>query len=537
MRRALRHAVLALCALAAPASASGTADGTYAVVIQWRPYSPWQHLAFRVQGDGGTVYLNGREPKLSVTRIGDSLDLRWQSRTGAVGDFHGDIADDDGATAIAGTFTQGPLSAPFQALRLADVPPATVAARDGIYAVSKDRAILIARSSEAGDAQTYFDSGTRRTGVLYPVSRDRAGGGPTLGALLPVTARFDFPPPTVAYDAVTVRFGDEPSVLGVRSIRVRSEDLTFRNGDVTLRGTLMIPSTAGPHPAIVMIHGAGPAHRPLGLYPYGFLQLGFAVLAFDKRGAGESTGDYRTASFPDLAGDVIAGIDAIKQNPAIDPHRIGLFASSNGGWVAPVVATRSRDVAFVICRVCSMLTVAQNQAYERESIARNAGLSDADVTHVVALRNAFTRAVVDNAGWDALRAQIAEANDADWLRTTGVPPGNALPLEPTVRAATAAQLAFDPAPYWKRVNVPTLFLFAENDGYVKTSVSAPRATQYLSEAGNRDVSVAVLKHADHAFLESDSGLDLEEQRASRFAAGFTETLARWTQAHHLATAH
>lgn len=322
----------------------------------------------------------------------------------------------------------------------------------------------------------------------------------------------------------------------MRSIHVRSEDLTFRNGDVTLRGTLMIPSTAGPHPAIVMIHGAGPAHRPLGLYPYGLMQLGFAVLAFDKRGAGESTGDYRTASFPDLAGDVIAGIDAIKHNPAIDPHRIGLFASSNGGWVAPVVATQSRDVAYVICRVCSMLTVARNQAYERETIARDAGLSDADVARVVALRNAFTRAVVEDAGWDALRAQIASANGADWVGSTAVPPANGLPLEPAVRAAVAAQLAFDPAPYWKRVKVPTLFLFAENDGYVKTPVSAPLAAEYLREAGNRDVSVVVLKHVDHAFFESDTGLDLEEQGASRFAAGFGDALTGWAQAHHLATA-
>lgn len=210
MRRVLRHAVLALCVLAAPASAAGTADGTYAVVIQWHAPSAWQHLGFRVQGEGGNVYLNGREPKLSVTRIGDSVDLRWQSQTGAVGDFHGDVADDNGVATISGTFTQGPPSAPFQALRLADVPPATVAARDGIYSVSKDRFILVARASDAGDAQTYVDTGTRRIGVLYNVSRDRAVGGPALGALLPVAVRFDFPPPTVAYDAVTVRYGSEP---------------------------------------------------------------------------------------------------------------------------------------------------------------------------------------------------------------------------------------------------------------------------------------------------------------------------------------
>ncbi|MDB5071509.1 MAG: hypothetical protein JWM87_2620 [Candidatus Eremiobacteraeota bacterium] len=184
-----------------------------------------------------------------------------------------------------------------------------------------------------------------------------------------------------------------------------------------------------------------------------------------------------------------------------------------------------------------MLTVAQNQATSARAWCDIARLSDDGVARVVALRNAFTRAVVENTGCDALRAQIASANGADWLGSTAVPPANALPLDPAVRAATAAQLAFDPAPYWKRVNVPTLFLFAENDRYVKTSVSTPRASQYLSEAGNRDAWVVVLKHVDHAFFESDSGLDLEEQGASALATSFGDALARWAQAHHLAAAH
>lgn len=523
MKRFALLAAAALCAAAIPASAAGTADGTYAVVIQWAAPSPWQHFAFRVQGEGGTVYLGGREPALNVTRIGDVIDLRFVGRAG-VGDFAGTVGDDHGIGTIAGTFKQGTLAAPFQALRIAQVPPGTVAARDGVYRIAPNRYLLIAVSSEAGGAPQFYDSGTRRTGVLAAVSPTEAVSGPSIGALLPIAERFAFAPEPGG--GVTLRSGNDPAVAATRIDPYTSEDVTFRNGDVTLRGTLMIPRTAGPHPAVVLIHGAGPACRPAGLYPIALLHLGYAVLAFDKRGAGESTGDYRTASYPDLAADVIAGIDAIKRNPAIDAHRIGLFASSNGGWVAPIVATRSRDVAFVICRVCSMVTVGENNAWE--SRARDLGVPEADVARAVALREQFTRAVITDTGWDQLRAGADAAKDADWFGAFGIPVARLGP-DP----ALAAQLAFDPAPYWKRVTVPVLFLFADHDRSVKTAVSEPRARDYLREAGNRDVTVVVLQRSDHAFLESETGLDQETQRATRMATGLPEALESWSRAHHL----
>ena len=545
MIRALRFLAVAACCAGLSASAALAAeraapagppslDGMYAVVIQWPPHSPWQRLAFRLAGDGGTLYLNGREVKLAVTRVGDTMDVRWTSRVGEA-DFHGEIGQDHGATTFIGTFTQAKNRGAFQAVRIAEVDPRTIAARDGVYRISADRYVMIAVSDEAGGAATFLDSATRRTGALAPVSNTASVSGPSLLALLPVAARFDFAPATsAASGTVQVQFGNDPPLVATKVDPYRTEDVTFRNGTVTLRGTLFVPSTPGPHPAVVLIHGSGPEHRPIGLYPFGFMHLGFAVLAFDKRGAGESTGDYRTASFPDLAGDVIAGIDAIKHNPAVDPKRIGLFASSNGGWVAPVAATQSRDVAFVICRVCSTMTVAQNQAYEREAFARDAGSSDADVARAVALHDAYTNAVMHDTGWDALRAQVAAAKDADWFGSAGVPSSNdALPPDPAARTAHAAQLAFDPAPYWARVTVPTLFMYADNDRYVKTSLNAPRAEQLLRGAGNRDVQVIVLQHADHAFIDSETGLPSEQQRENRFAAGFIEALSSWTQAHHL----
>ncbi len=122
--------------------------------------------------------------------------------------------------------------------------------------------------------------------------------------------------------------------------------------------------------------------------------------------------------------------------------------------------------------------------------------------------------------------------------TAPVPAANeALPPDASTRSAHAAQFAFDPAPYWRRVTVPALFMFADNDRYVKTSLNAPRAEQLMREAHNRDVQVVVLKHADHAFIDSETGLPSEQQRENRFAAGFIEGLTGWAQAHHLTPTH
>jgi len=533
MSRTLRCLAVLLCLVPGPARASVPADGTYAVVVQWPPHSPWQRFALSLQGQAGTLHLGGREPALTVARAGDTLDLRWPARSGE-GHLHGDLADDHGVTTFSGTFTQGPNSAPFQAIRVATARANDDALRDGEYRISASRSIFLARSSEIGGARMVFDSDTGRIGVLTPVSESVEVLGATVGSLLPIAARFSFAPPdSTGAETLALQYGDEP-VLHAQRMPYRSEEVTFHNGAVTLRGTLMIPPGSGTHPAIVLVHAAGPQRRPLGLYPYALMHLGFAVLAFDKRGAGESTGDYRTASYPDLAGDVVAGIDAIKENPAVDPHRIGIFASSNGGWVAPVVATQSHDVAFIVCRVCSMLTVAQNQLYERETEERDAGVGAADVARAVALHDAYTSAVVSNTGWDALRARIAAAKNADWFENAGVP--DEVPPDPAARAAQAAQLAFDPAPYWKRVKVPVLFLFAENDGYVKTTASAPLAARYMHDAGNAGAKIVVLPHADHGFLESATGLPSETQRATRFAGGFIEALSAWTSEHRLALA-
>ncbi|MCE6994640.1 hypothetical protein LZG04_07440 [Saccharothrix sp. S26] len=123
------------------------------------------------------------------------------------------------------------------------------------------------------------------------------------------------------------------------------QDITFSSGELTLHGTVIAPATGGRHPAVVMVHGSGRVSRD-GYRPEAesFARAGIATLVYDKRPK-RSKSDV---DFDLLADDALAALRALKAHPAVDPARTGLWGVSEGGWVAPIAAARSTDVAFVV---------------------------------------------------------------------------------------------------------------------------------------------------------------------------------------------
>ena len=151
------------------------------------------------------------------------------------------------------------------------------------------------------------------------------------------------------------------------------EEVTFQNGDVTLAGTLDMPAGEGPFPAIVTLHGSPPLTRN-DIYnlriSHFFVQHGFAVLRYDKRGAGESAGEYPGVAVESgeeslnlLADDAIAGVEYLENHPLIDTGTIGLAGHSQGGWIGPLAASKSTDVAFVLAFSGPACTVGQEIYY------------------------------------------------------------------------------------------------------------------------------------------------------------------------------
>ncbi len=159
---------------------------------------------------------------------------------------------------------------------------------------------------------------------------------------------------------------DQPSLIG---------RVTFQSGDITLAGNLWIPAGDGPFPAVVIAHGAGKVTSEDYKYlRFFFVHHGFATLTYDKRGVGESGGSYSMwvrnnrngeAVLEDLANDALAGVEFLKGYDQIDPNRIGLFGLSQGGWIAPLAASKSSDVAFIVLYSGPVCTVGQEIYYSR----------------------------------------------------------------------------------------------------------------------------------------------------------------------------
>ena len=138
----------------------------------------------------------------------------------------------------------------------------------------------------------------------------------------------------------------------------RAEDVKYQNkaAGIELGATLTLPQGKSPFPAVVLITGSGPQDRNeslLGHHPFLVLadyltRKGIAVLRADDRGVGESTGDFNLATTADFATDTEAGVAYLKTRPEIDTRKIGLVGHSEGGVIAPMVAARNHDVAFIV---------------------------------------------------------------------------------------------------------------------------------------------------------------------------------------------
>jgi dienelactone hydrolase len=202
-----------------------------------------------------------------------------------------------------------------------------------------------------------------------------------LRALTPRSATMFVGGPGVSVPTpVSVRVGLGPMVGGgVSSIRVDGETAdrvplamsspVFRDGAVKLAGRLLVPPGKGPFPAVVIVPGSVPANRDTyDLWALFFASRGFAVLTYDKRGIGQSTGTYvRDATdmnLHDLAADALAGVAWLRRQPEIDPARIGLSGGSQGGWVIELAASESPTVRFAALQSGPAMSVGRQLAYD-----------------------------------------------------------------------------------------------------------------------------------------------------------------------------
>lgn len=206
------------------------------------------------------------------------------------------------------------------------------------------------------------------------------------------------------------------TISGKRIFAHNRQTVSFTSGKRILKGDLYIPATKGPHAAVVFAHGSGGATRGVGFFTTYFLQLGMAVLSFDKQGAGESTGNWQTASFDELADDVIAGIQFLKKQKSINPKKIGLLGSSQGGWIGSMVTAKSKDVAFLLMRVGAGENVMETMLHENRGLNLADGFSEKETQEILAMDKNFMHAALQGKTWEQSDSVIRSYNNAPWFK-------------------------------------------------------------------------------------------------------------------------
>lgn len=300
----------------------------------------------------------------------------------------------------------------------------------------------------------------------------------------------------------------------------KEEVISFESQNATLSGTFTSPFSKAPFPVVILISGAGPSdrdgsilgHKPLWILADYLTRQGIAVLRFDKRGCGKSTGDFNSATTEDFASDVLAGVEYLHSRMDIDSKKTGLIGLSEGGITAPMVALKSHDIAYIVlmaaCGVngeemmCAWsASIEKDKGSTEESIEKDrkykkelfAVLKNEKNFEIAAkqLRKIIINHTISKENKDELSSFELEAIDAEvnylnthWFRYF---------------------LTYEPALVLRKIQIPVLALHGELDKQILSKQNLPVISQALEEAGNENYKALELPKLNHIFQTCQTG--------------------------------
>lgn len=326
----------------------------------------------------------------------------------------------------------------------------------------------------------------------------------------------------------------------------RTENVTVQSvPGVTLAGTLTLPAGAGPFPAAVFVTGSGPqdrdemllGHRPFLVIADYLARHGIASLRYDDRGTAMSTGNFRQGTTADFADDAQAALHFLGARPEIAKKQVGIIGHSEGGLIAPMVAARDRDVAFIVMLAGPGLPGDSILVLQQRAIMMANGMPASQAAQAAAsngLLFAAIRGAKDSADADA-RARAAFRRLTDSLPAdqraaaqkafdVGVPQL----LSPWMRSF----LEYDPRPTLRRVTVPVLALNGALDMQVPATADLAEIDAALKAAGNRDYRVMALPGLNHLFQTATTGSPGEYEKIEEtIAPSVLELITTWITQH------
>jgi pimeloyl-ACP methyl ester carboxylesterase len=292
------------------------------------------------------------------------------------------------------------------------------------------------------------------------------------------------------------------------SIAQDEQAVQWTSGNATLSGTLHLPEGEGPFPAAVFVPGSGNVARTDALpraLAGALTESGYAVLTYDKRGVGQSTGSWREQSLSDLADDVRGALSLLRADPRIEASRIGLIGHSQGGWIAPLSA-RDEDLAFVVLVASTPLTPLEQSVFVAEGDLRNRGLAGSELEEALALLRRIFEVYATDSGWEETRAAIDAARGEAWFDD------ELFALQEADswnwRWLHGLPFAFDVTPVLREMDAPLLTINGGADELVPGDRSRDLFESIRREAG-KPVTAVVMPDLDHRMSQSNERVPAE----------------------------
>ncbi|MGC2698061.1 MAG: alpha/beta hydrolase [Candidatus Angelobacter sp.] len=279
-----------------------------------------------------------------------------------------------------------------------------------------------------------------------------------------------------------------------------SEEIQFTNGTAHLKGTVYLPKTGNNLAAVVVLHHAGLPTRDANLYRHlceGLPAIGIAVLVYDRRGSGQSSGDLNKADYQTLADDAIAGQHALAKFSRIDPNKIGFWGLSQGGWLAVLAAGRSKDAAFAIAVSAPLVTADEQMRFATKNLFTLGGYSQSDVQDMLAARKAWTGYLHRRNSRDEAVEALRKAEAKPWFEIAYLPRASQLTNDPE-HDPNRRRLDDDPMAAARQAKVPLLFLYADSDPWIPVGESVKRLKSLARELPN--IQYAVVSNANHEMM-------------------------------------
>lgn len=328
------------------------------------------------------------------------------------------------------------------------------------------------------------------------------------------------------------------------------EEVVFENKEagIKLAGTLTLPESEGLFPAVLLISGSGPqnrdeeimGHRPFLVLSDYLTRQGIAVLRFDDRSVGGSTGNFSKATTEDFAGDVLSGIEYLKSRKDIDSSQIGLIGHSEGGLIAPLVAVESNDVAFIVLLAAPGVTGEEIILSQGELIARAEGVDN----ETIARNKAFTKemfSVVKEEQNDTIaRKKLkkilkseTENKSEEEKQHSNFSEAN---LEPQIQGLLSPWMRFfltyDPIPTLMKVKCPVLAINGEKDLQVPPEENLLAIENALKAGSNENYTVKELPGLNHLFQTAQTGSPTEYSKIEEtISPDALELIGNWISEH------